>query len=490
MRKLILSNFQSPGDIVMLTAAVRDLHRRYPGDFLTDVRTPSAHLWENNPHITALHPSEPAVESIDCQYPLIDRSNCEPWHFLHGFIDFLNRRLNLQIALTDFRGDIHISATEKSWMSQVREITGDPMPFWIVNAGGKFDYTIKWWEIARYQEVVDHFRGRILFVQIGEQGHFHPPLRGAIDLRGKTDLRQLIRLVYHAQGVLGPVSLPMHLAAAIETRPGMPQNRPCVVIAGGREPPHWEAYPHHQFIHTVGALRCCDNGGCWKARTVPLGDGDPKDEPGSLCVDVVGSLPRCMDMVTSGEVIRRIESYFTGGAVEYLTAAQSAVLDDLGIPTRNHPAPASKRSRELLRWRNRIAFRRALRYASKGQINFLEPMLIIRRQQLAVFSQVEVRKFEDWMLVHLKKFFPAQCAAAGDEEIRKLVRHGVDRAGRYGIKSRADVCKYIDLMIVFGQNFDTDKRHRWAREILTGRGGSEVKMKSLLRTAKLRLANR
>jgi hypothetical protein len=45
-------------------------------------------------------------------------------------------------------------------------------------------------------------------------------------------------------------------------------------------------------------------------------------------------------------------------------------------------------------------------------------------------------------------------------------------------------------MIVFGQNFDTDKRHRWAREILTGRGGSEVKMKSLLRTAKLRLANR
>jgi hypothetical protein len=26
-RKLILKNFQSPGDIVMLTAAVRDLHR-------------------------------------------------------------------------------------------------------------------------------------------------------------------------------------------------------------------------------------------------------------------------------------------------------------------------------------------------------------------------------------------------------------------------------------------------------------------------------
>ena len=39
MRKLILRNFQSPGDIVMLTAAVRDIHRAHPGEFLTDVRT-------------------------------------------------------------------------------------------------------------------------------------------------------------------------------------------------------------------------------------------------------------------------------------------------------------------------------------------------------------------------------------------------------------------------------------------------------------------
>ncbi len=331
MRKLILTNYQSPGDIVMLTAAVRDLHRAYPGDFLTDVRTPCDHIWENNPHITALKPCQPGVESVACQYPLIHRSNQEPWHFLHGFVDFLNRQLDLRITLTDFRGDIHISETEKSWMSQVEEIVDDPMPFWIVSAGGKFDYTIKWWETARYQKVVDHFRGRILFVQIGERGHYHPPLCGVLDLRGKTDLRQLIRLVYHAQGVLGPVSLPMHLAAAIETRPGMPQNRPCVVIAGGREPPHWEAYPHHQFIHTVGALLCCDNGGCWKSRTVPLGDGDSKDQPDSLCVDVVGSLPHCMDMVTADEVIRRIEWYFSGGAVDYLTPAQLARLDGVAL---------------------------------------------------------------------------------------------------------------------------------------------------------------
>ena len=54
MRKLILRNFQSPGDILMLTAAVRDLHRCHPGEFLTDVRTSCPELWHHNPHLTPL----------------------------------------------------------------------------------------------------------------------------------------------------------------------------------------------------------------------------------------------------------------------------------------------------------------------------------------------------------------------------------------------------------------------------------------------------
>jgi ADP-heptose:LPS heptosyltransferase len=41
MNRLILRSFQSPGDVVMLTAAVRDLHRACPGRYQTDVRTPA-----------------------------------------------------------------------------------------------------------------------------------------------------------------------------------------------------------------------------------------------------------------------------------------------------------------------------------------------------------------------------------------------------------------------------------------------------------------
>ena len=126
-------------------------------------------------------------------------------------------------------------------------------------------------------------------------------------------------------GVLCPVTFAMHLAAAVEVKGGRPKNRPCAVVAGGREPCQWEAYPHHQYIHRNGALLCCDDGGCWKSRTKPLGDGDEKDRPENLCVDVVNGLPRCMDMITATEVCRRIELYFNGGVCQYLTERQAAL---------------------------------------------------------------------------------------------------------------------------------------------------------------------
>ncbi len=350
MKKLIFRSQQAPGDIVMLTAAVRDLHRCFPGQFVTDVRTPCPGLWEHSPYLTRLDEEQPDVEVIDCQYPLIQRSNTQPWHFIFGFIEFLNERLGLHIQPTNFKGDIHFSIEEMRWMSQVHEITGEDTPFWVIVAGGKADGTTKWWSTERWQKVVDHFRGKILFVQVGDLEHHHPKLKGALDLRGKTNLRQLVRLVYHAQGVVCPVTSLMHLAAAVPAKRGMPKNRACVVVAGGREPPHWEAYPHHQFIHTNGQLLCCDNGGCWKSRTVPLGDGAEQDLPINLCTQPIelnpgkpkagngaalpnGTknpgienatrwLPRCMNMISADEVIRRVAGYFAGGALHYMKPEQ------------------------------------------------------------------------------------------------------------------------------------------------------------------------
>ena len=142
MRKLILKNFQSPGDIVMLTAAVRDLHRCHPGEFLTDVRTSCPDLWHHNPHLTPLSEDDPDVQVLDCHYPLIHRSNQEPRHFLDGFVEYLNEQLGLRIRVTDFKGDLHIHESEKHWFRQIEalELEQSGLGYQHVPPGYRFPY--------------------------------------------------------------------------------------------------------------------------------------------------------------------------------------------------------------------------------------------------------------------------------------------------------------------------------------------------------------
>jgi hypothetical protein len=124
-----------------------------------------------------------------------------------------------------------------------------------------------------------------------------------------------------------------------------------------------------------------------------------------------------------------------------------------------------------------------------GRISTEKPFgaLIIRQAQMEAFSQVEFKKFEDWMVNHLNQFFPAQCLALGNTQVRELIQHGIRRASGYGITTERDVCKFIDLMIVFGRDFDRDEKSAWAGQILANRKTSRSKIRSLFEAAEMRL---
>src|SRR5438045_8647207 len=116
-------------------------------------------------------------------------------------------------------------------------------------------------------------------------------------------------------------------------------------------------------------------------------------------------------------------------------------------------------------------------------------MVTIRAAQMSIFSQLEVQKFEEWLLLHLKKFFPRQYKASSERQLRQTIQYGIKRAEAYDVKTRRDVCKYIDLMIVFGRDFDIDDRYPWAREILGRRRNSSAKMRAVLEAAQIHLRN-
>lgn len=319
--KRILRTALSPGDVITLTAAVRDLKRAYPERLTLDVRTRFPELWAANPHITPLDPNDPEVEIIDCEYPLVHRSNELPYHFVSGYLEFLNQRLELNARPAAFHGDLHLTQDQVGRWPAALSGLAEGTPYWILVAGGKYDFTAKWWSIPRFQQVVDALRGRVLFVRLGAAGDFHPPLRGVLDLVGKTGLRDCIHLCHHAQGALCPLTAMTHMMAATPNLKGVRGAKPAVVLAGGREPVHWVSYPGHHVLHSIGRLPCCSTRACWRSRTVPLGDGTEFDQPGQQCVDVVGSLPRCMDRIDVGTVVGRIEDALVAHALPTHTSS-------------------------------------------------------------------------------------------------------------------------------------------------------------------------
>ena len=94
-------------------------------------------------------------------------------------------------------------------------------------------------------------------------------------------------------------------------------------------------------------------------------------------------------------------------------------------------------------------------------------MLTIRKAQIQALGRVVMQEFEKDMLQHLEQFFPDESSAMGDKALRELIRHAIARAKDYGLTSERDLCKYLNLTMVYGRDFDTDPELEWMRGFLT-----------------------
>jgi ADP-heptose:LPS heptosyltransferase len=304
-RKLILCCPLCPGDIMTMTVAVHSLHETYPGQYLTDVRTPCPDIWQHNPWITPIADNDPEATRIQMEYPQINRSNQTPINFVSCYTEFLGEKLGRPLYARSNRPLIYLTDEEKNWLTMLQEhfTHGRKTPYGVLVAGSKCDYTIKQWPIEYYQEVIDRTLGLFQWVQIGEAGHNHHRLERCISVLGETTHRMLHRLVYHSAIGLGPVTYLMHLCAAFE--------KPYVYLAGGREPVTFLCYPKMHTLHTIGALPCCQQNACWKSRVVPLGDGDAKDR--QLCehpvIGLTTPVAKCMAMIQPEDVVSIIQRY-------------------------------------------------------------------------------------------------------------------------------------------------------------------------------------
>jgi hypothetical protein len=93
-------------------------------------------------------------------------------------------------------------------------------------------------------------------------------------------------------------------------------------------------------------------------------------------------------------------------------------------------------------------------------------MLRIRKEQIDELAKAALRRFEDDMVVHLRKFFAEECESLGEGGTRQVIRYAIEHAADYDIVSQRDVCIYTDVMFAFGRDFDYDPKLPWAAQIL------------------------
>ena len=359
------------GDSLMMTCAIRDLKASYPDKYLIQVVTTAQHIWDNNPNLAEFDNPDMIIELGPKRF--VQGSQTRGLHYTNGFRESIEYNLNISIKQGPLKPDLYLSDEEKA----DKIVDGR---YWILIAGGKPDFGTKIWPTEYWQEVVSALP-QITFVQLGESKHDHPVIQGdnIIDLIGttgdpETGLRDLFKLFYHCDGSLGLVSMQMHLAAAFD--------KACVIVAGAREPASFEQYNHHRYLHNQGSLRCkndCEN--CKNHSTdgkrshycsivdshIPkeywkdskrCDDYDPID-PAKLyikscwkskieqCTNLVSRFgtdyPKCIIMIQPDDVIRAINSYYEGGALQ--VTKEKAKVIRIAAPMLDHepfPTPTDK----------------------------------------------------------------------------------------------------------------------------------------------------
>lgn len=136
-------------------------------------------------------------------------------------------------------------------------------------SGAAFPMRNKEWYLDRFQEVCSHLAAAYQVVQIGSATD--PKLEGAVDMRGRTTLRQSAAILANSLVFIGLEGFLMHLARAVDCR--------AVIIYGGRLMPSQIGYIANRSLYSP--VKCAP---CWRRNPCDFNH-------------------QCMDLITPRQVL-------------------------------------------------------------------------------------------------------------------------------------------------------------------------------------------
>jgi ADP-heptose:LPS heptosyltransferase len=253
------------GDVLLMTPALREIKRQHPGSRVNVYCTHQSHMdvLKHNPHVDVLKlegrwrrflaaeanavlgwaqretKRSPRAEALlkratGIVWPRY--GDCVPTLLGLHATEIIGQLLN--VAVRDRRLEIFLTRKEHEQAQATMKCYRNPVAIQITSRCSRNQH----WPIDRW-ELLTEKNPRYTFLQLGLPDE--PAVRGAIDLRGKTSLREAIALLAHATAFVGVVSSLAHATNATGT--------PAVVLVGPSAPEVW-AHPNQRLV--ARGLRC------------------------------------------------------------------------------------------------------------------------------------------------------------------------------------------------------------------------------------------
>jgi len=251
----ILAYGYAPGDDLLCTIAARELQRRRHRRLLMLSNYPQ--LFAHNRDITAVHPYSDALAATlhrpeipffrlnYADYSTVTDAHTSPK--IHIAAEMC-RHAQLQGEIT-LRPYVFLTPDE---IQSGRRTTTPPVVMISSGLNSRHPMLNKEWPSGRFQEVAAGLASDFPIIQLGLPND--PPLPNALDLRGRTTLREAAAILHQAALYVGPVGFLMHLARAVDC--------PAVIVYGGREKPWQSGYSGNL---NLGSDMPCSP--CWKWNT-------------------------------------------------------------------------------------------------------------------------------------------------------------------------------------------------------------------------------
>jgi len=220
------------GDILLATPAIRSLKRRYPSCRIHVYCALETHkeALMNNPYIDRLIFVGILGRKIInllrglrlATFHMTNYGNLGPNYYKKSATEIIGEKFG--VAVDDPRPDCFLAEEEER---EARKITSEyPNPV-AIQITSKSSHN-KSWPAENWEKLIVN-NPRYNFLQLGLADE--ELIRGAVDLRGKTTLRQAFGVIKTVRAFIGPDSALAHVATAFRT--------PAVVLFGASTPMVW-----------------------------------------------------------------------------------------------------------------------------------------------------------------------------------------------------------------------------------------------------------